>query len=51
MICIRWQHKPLIPTQSKHPCDVLTVRECFDKVNDNFRLYLCVVVQQNNRLL
>ena len=51
MICIRWQHKPLIPAHSEHPCDVLTVRECFDKVNDNFRLYLCVVIQQNNRLL
>ena len=51
MICIRWQHKPLIPAHSEHTCDVLTVRECFDKVNDNFRLYLCVVIQQNNRLL
>ena len=51
MICIRWQHKPLIPAHSKHLCDVLTVRECFDKVNDNFRLYLCVVIQQNNHLL
>jgi hypothetical protein len=37
MICIRWQHKPLIPAHSEHPCDVLTVRECFDKVSDNFR--------------
>ena len=51
MICIRWQHKPLIPAHSEHPCDVLTVRECFDKVNDSFHLYLCVVIQQNNHLL
>jgi hypothetical protein len=51
MICIRWQHKPLIPAHSEHPSDVLTVRECFDKVNDNFRPYLCVVIQQNNHLL
>jgi hypothetical protein len=51
MICIRWRHKPLIPAHSKHPCDVLTVRECSDKVYDNFRLCLCVVIQQDDRLL
>jgi len=50
MICIRWRHKPLIPARSKHPCDMLTVRECFDKVSDNSRLYLCVVIQQDDRL-
>ena len=50
MICIRWRHKPLIPARSKHPCDMLTVRECFDKVSDNSRLYLCVVIQQDDRM-
>ena len=32
IICIKWRHKPLIPAQSKHPCDVLTIRKCFDKM-------------------
>jgi hypothetical protein len=50
MICIRWRHKPLIPAHHKHPCDLLTVRKCFDKVNDNFRLCLCVVIQPGDRL-
>src|SRR5262249_22121173 len=50
MICIRWRHKPLIPAHSKHSCDVLTVRKCFDKVSDNFRLYLRVVIQQDDHL-
>jgi hypothetical protein len=51
MICISWQHKALVPAHSKHPCGVLTVRECFDKVNDNFYLCLCVAIQQDDRLL